>query len=69
MRNSASQDSAFDMATRAASYTTVFGRIDNLLNERYQKPTAFDRSGFWIFGGIRVATADGARGYDSAVCC
>ena len=36
-------------------YTTVFGRIDNLLNERYQNPTEFDRPGFGIFGGIRVA--------------
>jgi vitamin B12 transporter len=36
-------------------YTTVFGRIDNLLNERYQNPTGFDRPGFGIFGGIRVA--------------
>ena len=26
-------------------YTTVFGRIDNLLNERYQNPTGFDRPG------------------------
>jgi vitamin B12 transporter len=36
-------------------YTTVFGRIDNLLNERYQNPTGFDRPGFGIFGGVRVA--------------
>jgi vitamin B12 transporter len=36
-------------------YTTVFGRIDNLLNERYQNPTGFDRPGLGIFGGIRVA--------------
>ena len=36
-------------------YTTVFGRIDNLLNERYQSPTGFDRPGLGVFGGIRVA--------------
>jgi vitamin B12 transporter len=36
-------------------YTTVFDRIDNLLNERYQNPTGFDRLDFGIFGGIRVA--------------
>jgi vitamin B12 transporter len=36
-------------------YTTVFARIDNLLNEQYQNPTGFDRPGFGIFGGVRVA--------------
>jgi len=36
-------------------YTAVFARIANLLNERYQNPTGFDRPGFGIFGGIRVA--------------
>ena len=36
-------------------YTTVFGRIDNLFNEHYQNPTGFDRPGFGIYGGIRVA--------------
>jgi vitamin B12 transporter len=36
-------------------YTTVFGRIDNLLHERYQNPTGFDRPGLGVFGGIRVA--------------
>jgi vitamin B12 transporter len=36
-------------------YTTVFGRIDNVLNERYENPTGFDRPGLGVFGGIRVA--------------
>lgn len=36
-------------------YTTVFGRIDNLLNEHYQNPTGFERPGFGIYGGIRIA--------------
>jgi vitamin B12 transporter len=36
-------------------YTMVFGRIDNLLNEHYQNPTGFERPGFGIYGGIRVA--------------
>ena len=36
-------------------YTTVFGRIDNVLNERYQNPTGFDRPGLGVYGGIRVA--------------
>jgi outer membrane receptor protein involved in Fe transport len=31
-------------------YTTVFARIDNLLNEQYQNPIG-DRPGFGIFGG------------------
>ena len=35
-------------------YTTVFGRIDNLLNERYQNPTGFDRPGLGVFGGVRI---------------
>jgi vitamin B12 transporter len=34
---------------------TMFGRIDNLLNEHYQNPNGFDRPGIGIFGGIRVA--------------
>jgi vitamin B12 transporter len=33
----------------------VFGRIDNLFDERYQDPTGFLRPGFGIFGGIRFA--------------
>jgi vitamin B12 transporter len=36
-------------------YTTVFGRIDNLFNEHYQNLTGFERPGFGIYGGIRVA--------------
>jgi vitamin B12 transporter len=34
---------------------TVFGRIDNLLDERYENPTGFQRPGFGAFGGVRVA--------------
>jgi vitamin B12 transporter len=34
---------------------TVFARIDNLLDERYQNPTGFQRPGFGVFGGVRVA--------------
>jgi vitamin B12 transporter len=36
-------------------YTTVFGRIDNLFNQHYQNPTGFERPGFGIYRGIRVA--------------
>jgi vitamin B12 transporter len=50
----------YTVVNLAANYTinpstTVFARIDNLLNEQYQNPTGFDRSGFGIFGGVRVA--------------
>jgi vitamin B12 transporter len=34
---------------------TVFARIDNAFDERYQNPTGFQRPGFGIFGGLRVA--------------
>ena len=33
---------------------TVFARIDNLLDERYENPTGFQRPGFGVFGGVRV---------------
>lgn len=33
---------------------TVFGRIDNLLDERYQNPIGFEKQGFGIYGGVRV---------------
>ena len=32
---------------------TVFGRIDNLLNEHYQEPTGFLRPGIGAFAGVR----------------
>jgi vitamin B12 transporter len=34
--------------------TTVFGRIDNLLDRHYQDPVGFERSGFGAYAGIRV---------------
>lgn len=33
---------------------TVFGRIDNLLDERYQNPIGFQKQGFGAYAGIRV---------------
>ena len=33
---------------------TVFARIDNLFDERYQNPTGFQRPGFGVFAGMRV---------------
>ena len=34
---------------------TAFGRIDNLLDRRYQDPLGFERPGFGVFAGLRVA--------------
>lgn len=34
--------------------TTVFGRIDNLLNRHYQDPVGFDRPGIGVYGGVKV---------------
>lgn len=36
-------------------YVTVFGRIDNLLNQHYENPNGFLAPSFGIYGGIRVA--------------
>ena len=33
---------------------TVFGRIDNLLDKRYQDPIGFERPGLGVYGGVRV---------------
>jgi len=34
---------------------TVFARIDNLLDQRYENPTGFQRPGFGAYAGLRVA--------------
>ncbi|HKP92549.1 MAG TPA: TonB-dependent receptor [Chthoniobacterales bacterium] len=36
---------------------TVFARIDNLLDKRYENPTGFQRPGFAVYAGMRVAFA------------
>ena len=33
---------------------TLFGRIENLFDERYENPTGFQRPGFGAFAGLRV---------------
>ena len=33
---------------------TLFARIDNVFDERYENPTGFQRPGFGVFAGIRV---------------
>jgi vitamin B12 transporter len=50
----------FTLVNVAANYgvndnVTVFARIDNLFDERYQDPNGFLRPGFGIFGGVRLA--------------
>jgi vitamin B12 transporter len=37
----------------------VFGRIDNALDKQYQNPVGFERPGFGIFGGLKVAIDTG----------
>ena len=36
-------------------YVTVFGRIDNLFNERYENPNGFLAPSLGVYGGVRVA--------------
>jgi len=33
---------------------TLFARVDNVFDERYENPTGFQRPGFGVFAGIRV---------------
>ena len=34
---------------------TLFARIDNLFDKRYESPTGFQRPGFGVFGGVRLS--------------
>jgi vitamin B12 transporter len=36
-------------------HATLFGRVDNLLNEQYQDPTGFLRPGIGAFAGIKLS--------------
>jgi vitamin B12 transporter len=38
----------------AGKGVTLFARIDNAFDERYQNPTGFQRPGFGVFGGVRL---------------
>ncbi len=40
---------------KATDKVTVFGRIDNLFDKRWENPVGFLVSGFGVFGGIKVA--------------
>lgn len=42
---------AYDLGNGVA----LFGRIDNALDKEYQDPVGFQRPGFGIFGGIKIA--------------
>ena len=39
----------------ANRYTTVFGRVDNLFDQRYQNPTGFEKTGIGVFAGVKAA--------------
>jgi vitamin B12 transporter len=48
------------VANLAADYdlgkgVTLFARIDNLFDKRYENPTGFQRPGFGVFAGMRVS--------------
>ena len=50
----------YTLVNLAGSYdlghgVTAFGRIDNLLDRRYQDPLGFQRPGIGVFAGVRVA--------------
>ncbi|MBS0367408.1 MAG: TonB-dependent receptor [Proteobacteria bacterium] len=38
----------------ASAHWTLFGRIDNLLDRRYQNPTGFLQPGFGVFAGVKT---------------
>jgi vitamin B12 transporter len=44
---------------------TLFARIDNVFDERYENPTGFQRPGFGMFAGLRVHLA--AKNVETAV--
>ena len=49
----------YTLVNLAANYAvtdriTVFGRINNLLNQQYEDPLGFMRPGFGIYGGLTV---------------
>ena len=40
---------------------TVFGRLDNLFDRRYQNPVGFLQPAFGVFAGIRASYSAGER--------
>jgi vitamin B12 transporter len=60
-------DDGYTVVNVAGSYdlghgVTTFARIDNLLDRHYQEPVGFQRPGFGIFAGVRVAFDTGLGG-------
>jgi vitamin B12 transporter len=50
---------SYSIVNIAANYAvnpqlTVFGRIDNLFDKKYEDPNGYLRPGLGVFGGIRV---------------
>ncbi|MEO8813196.1 MAG: TonB-dependent receptor [Caulobacteraceae bacterium] len=41
---------------------TLFGRVDNLLDKRYEDPVGFQKAGIGVFGGVRVTLGGTASG-------
>jgi vitamin B12 transporter len=39
---------------RIDQHITVFGRVDNLLNQHYENPIGFDALGIGVYGGVRL---------------
>ena len=39
---------------RLNEYAKVFGRVDNLFDERYENPNGFERPGLAVFAGMRL---------------
>lgn len=55
------QTSPYTLVNLAGSYkwsetTTLFARVDNLFDVRYQDPTGFQRPGLGVFAGVRLAS-------------
>jgi len=40
---------------KVADNATLFGRIDNLFDARYENPNGYEQPGFGIFGGVRIS--------------
>jgi vitamin B12 transporter len=59
--SSASEAPDYTLVNLAAEYklndrVAVFGRIDNLLDEKYQDPLGWERPGFGVYGGLRFTS-------------
>ena len=46
----------FAVDYKVSENVTVFGRVDNLFDRRYENPTGFLGRGLAVYGGIRLTT-------------